>query len=177
MGRGVMQTCPGCGATMRVEDGSDSLVCDYCKQVLVPEEDAEGVRVLGEVTTLDCPVCATHLVNASVARHRVLYCTHCHGTLIGMGEFVALVDDLRYERHRGNAPPHSPAAQELQRHIRCPQCHGQMDTHYYAGPGNIVIDDCSRCELDWLDAGELWNIARAPDHSYAPTSQSISDYS
>jgi Zn-finger nucleic acid-binding protein len=28
-----------------------------------------------------------------------------------------------------------------------------------------VIDDCSRCELDWLDAGELMSIVRAPDHS------------
>jgi Zn-finger nucleic acid-binding protein len=41
-----------------------------------------------------------------------------------------------------------------------------MDTHYYAGPGNIVIDDCGRCELNWLDAGELMTIVRAPDHSY-----------
>jgi Zn-finger nucleic acid-binding protein len=40
-----------------------------------------------------------------------------------------------------------------------------MDTHYYAGGGNVVIDDCSRCELNWLDAGELMAIARAPDHS------------
>jgi Zn-finger nucleic acid-binding protein len=37
-----------------------------------------------------------------------------------------------------------------------------MDTHYYAGPGNIVIDDCSFCHLNWLDYGELQRITRAP---------------
>jgi Zn-finger nucleic acid-binding protein len=42
-----------------------------------------------------------------------------------------------------------------------------MDTHYYAGPGNIVIDDCPSCELNWLDAGELMTIVRAPDHGGA----------
>ncbi len=40
-----------------------------------------------------------------------------------------------------------------------------MDTHYYEGGGNVVIDDCSRCELNWLDSGELLIIGRAADHS------------
>ena len=34
-----------------------------------------------------------------------------------------------------------------------------------AGGGNAVIDACSPCELNWLDAGELMAIALAPDHS------------
>ena len=170
-----MPICPGCGAAMRLEDGRDSLICDYCKQVYAPEEDEEGVRVLGDESTLECPVCAIRLVQASLAHHRILYCTHCHGTLVGMGELLALIDDLRAER-RGGGMPHAPAAQELQRHMQCPQCHKTMDTHFYAGPGNVVIDDCSRCELDWLDGGELGRIVRAPDHSYSAASRSITDY-
>jgi len=51
-----------------------------------------------------------------------------------------------------------------------------MDTHFYAGPGNIVIDDCARCELNWLDAGELMVVARAPDHAYDQGSGSIGEY-
>ena len=43
-----------------------------------------------------------------------------------------------------------------------------MDTHFYAGGGNVVLDDCSRCELNWLDAGEFMSIARAPDRSPDP---------
>jgi Zn-finger nucleic acid-binding protein len=41
-----------------------------------------------------------------------------------------------------------------------------MDTHFYEGPGNIIIDDCSRCFLNWLDQGELMRVVHAPDHVY-----------
>jgi Zn-finger nucleic acid-binding protein len=37
-----------------------------------------------------------------------------------------------------------------------------METHPYYGPGNVIIDSCSRCELIWLDFGELKQIADAP---------------
>ena len=171
-----MLNCPGCGAPMRLEDGRDTLVCDYCGQISVPEANDDGVRILGEASTLACPVCASPLVQAAMARHRILYCTHCRGTLIGMGEFGALIGDLRAEAHGAEEIPRPPAPRELQRHIRCPQCGTTMDTHFYAGPGNVVIDDCSRCALNWLDAGELRTIAHAPDHSYTHESRSISDY-
>jgi Zn-finger nucleic acid-binding protein len=42
-----------------------------------------------------------------------------------------------------------------------------MDTHLYGGGGNVVIDDCERCGLNWLDHGELDRIVRAPDREYA----------
>jgi Zn-finger nucleic acid-binding protein len=35
--------------------------------------------------------------------------------------------------------------------------------HIYAGPGNAVIDSCERCQVNWLDPGELRRIAVAPD--------------
>jgi len=162
---------------MRLLEGRDSFICDYCRQVYVPQENADGVRMLGEASELECPVCSVPLVHASMARHRLLYCQHCRGTLVGMGEFTALIGDLRSETHGGPATPRAPAPDELQRRLRCPQCHGAMDAHYYAGPGNIVIDDCSRCELNWLDEGELRTIAHAPDHSYSRLSEAISDYS
>ena len=161
---------------MRLEDGKDSLVCDYCSQVYTPEENTDGVRILGEASTMACPVCAAPLVDASMVRHRIMYCAHCHGSLISMLEFAALVGDLRERWRETPGNPHVPDPQELRRHISCPRCGHPMDTHFYGGPGNVVIDDCSRCELDWLDAGELMSIVRAPDHSYDPESQSISDY-
>jgi len=43
-----------------------------------------------------------------------------------------------------------------------------METHFYAGPGNVVMDSCENCELIWLDRGELMHIARAPDSREAP---------
>ena len=37
-----------------------------------------------------------------------------------------------------------------------------MDVHPYYGPGNIVIDTCSRCDVIWLDFGELKQVTDAP---------------
>jgi hypothetical protein len=37
-----------------------------------------------------------------------------------------------------------------------------MEVHPYYGPGNVVIDSCSACDLIWLDHGELKQISDAP---------------
>jgi Zn-finger nucleic acid-binding protein len=36
-----------------------------------------------------------------------------------------------------------------------------MLNHVYGGPGNLVIDTCESCRLNWLDPGELRRLARA----------------
>jgi len=150
---------------MRLQDGRDCLTCDYCKSVYFPEKNEDGIRVLDETSELACPVCAIPLVRALLAAHQILYCTRCRGSLIAAPVFVMTLRDLRSHQRDEAAIPHPPDPKELERHIRCPQCHRNMDAHYYAGPGNVVIDDCPWCELNWLDAGELMVIVRAPDHA------------
>jgi Zn-finger nucleic acid-binding protein len=150
---------------MRLQDGRDCLTCDYCKSVCFPEKNEDGIRVLGETSELGCPVCAIPLVKAILAARQILYCARCRGSLIPAPVFVLALRDLRAHQANEGAIPHPPDPKELERHIRCPQCHRNMDAHYYAGPGNVVIDDCPWCELNWLDAGELMVIVRAPDHA------------
>jgi Zn-finger nucleic acid-binding protein len=41
-----------------------------------------------------------------------------------------------------------------------------MDTHPYCGPGNVIIDTCESCSVNWLDYGELQRVIRAPDQHY-----------
>ena len=55
------------------------------------------------------------------------------------------------------------AAFALERELSCPVCGRRMDTHYYAGPGGVVIDNCPACEMNWLDHGKLQRIVQAPD--------------
>jgi Zn-finger nucleic acid-binding protein len=43
-----------------------------------------------------------------------------------------------------------------------------MDAHFYAGPGNVVIDSCEDCCLIWLDRGKLMRIVHAPDSVDSP---------
>jgi Zn-finger nucleic acid-binding protein len=156
--------CPNCGAPMRLRDGEECLACDYCGSLHIPEKDQNGVALLGEASTLACPVCAAALEYGLIGRHRILYCNRCFGSLIPMPVFVSLIGDLRAAQGGASEIPHSTDPAELKRKIQCPQCKQPMETHFYGGPGHIVIDDCSRCELNWLDNRELMRIVRAPDH-------------
>lgn len=161
--------CPSCGAPLRLEGDQESLACDYCKSIYYVSKNDEGVGVLDEPAEESCPICAIPLRHAILARERIRYCTQCRGMLIPMNTFVVLIEELK-AGSPGPAPPRAPDARELDRHIDCPRCHQRMDTHYYAGPGNIVLDDCSRCLLNWLDHGELMRIVQAPGRWYADQS-------
>jgi len=149
---------------MRLKADMESYSCDYCHSVYLPEKNDDGVRVLNEPAGQDCPVCSTPLARAALAKVPIVYCTGCRGMLIPMQALEALADELRTGQG-SEAVPTVPGKDELQRKINCPQCHHAMDTHYYAGPGNVVIDSCEDCCLIWLDSGELMRIARATNDS------------
>jgi Zn-finger nucleic acid-binding protein len=154
--------CPSCGAPMRLKPDEDSFKCDYCESVYFPEKGDDGVRVLGEVSDQLCPVCKFPLIHAALAQVRILYCSGCRGMLVPMQVFQLLVDELRAQQAGAIVPP-AADRKELLRVIDCPHCHQHMNTHFYAGPGNIIIDSCEHCLLSWLDRGELTRVVHAPD--------------
>ena len=139
---------------MTLHEGRECLTCDFCQTVYFPEKNDDGIRVLGEAADLPCPICAIPLEHAILEAHRILYCTRCHPSLIPAPVFVLVLQDLRARQAEFSAAPHRPDPKELERRIHCPQCHRAMDTHYYAGPGNIVIDDCPKCasSTGWMRA-------------------------
>jgi Transcription factor zinc-finger len=106
------------------------------------------------------------LQRAALAGRRIKLCTQRQGMLVSMDDFVAVLEELRSQRSGYGSLQPAPGRQALQRRIDCPRCHQPMDTHFYEGPGNIIIDDCSRCSINWLDKGELMQVVRAPDHNY-----------
>jgi Zn-finger nucleic acid-binding protein len=135
--------------------------CEYCHTVVVPEMGADGVRVLGEIAGQSCPVCAAGMAHGLLAGMAIEYCAKCHGLLVAMDAFAALIDALRAE-DAGTilAPPGVMA--DLERRINCPHCHRAMEAHFYAGPGHVVMDSCENCQVNWMDAGEMQRIARTP---------------
>src|SRR5579862_8679111 len=151
-------TCPSCGATMRLKQDAEFFTCEYCGNIHFPEPNADGVRVLGEAVPELCPLCSLALVKAAMSGHRFRYCEHCRGMLMVMDVFSEMVDDLRSRREATANPAHQPDWHDLDRRIRCPQCQTVMETHLYGGPGNVIIDDCEKCSLVWLDYGELDRI-------------------
>lgn len=164
--------CPSCGAAMRLDSDDDHFRCEYCKSVFFPAKDDEGVSVLTTAADEACPICAIPLMHAALAKIRIRYCTRCRGMLIPMGVFLALVEELR-AGEQGTLIAATPDPHDLQRRINCPHCHQHMDTHFYNGPGNVIIDDCETCGLNWLDHGELMRVVRAPDYSHEHRSNSF----
>lgn len=151
---------------MRLDPDRQCLACDYCHNAYFPEEDRDGVRVLGEPSASMCPLCAMPLEHAAVAGIAVLHCPKCRGLLVDMERFVAIFESLRADREETAVLPH-PDPEALNRRIVCPGCGNPMDTHYYGGGGNVVIDNCANCCLNWLDHSELDRIVKARDYGYA----------
>lgn len=163
-----MVNCANCGSALRVVEGKDHLACDSCRSLHFPEPNDDGVRVLGEWSAHCCPVCRTPLVHGAHTRERLLYCESCRGMLLPMENFLTLVDTLRASR-KGSAFPSRPVEPaDLERAAICPQCGSRMHTHIYGGPGNIVIDNCPACRLNWLDHQELARITSAEDANLNP---------
>jgi Zn-finger nucleic acid-binding protein len=114
--------------------------------------------------SLACPLCSLPLVQASIAKIPVLFCNQCQGLLLPMPVLQPILEELRGGAQSA-AVQTPPDAGDIKRALRCPKCNQRMDTHYYAGPGNVIVDSCDNCDLLWLDRGELTRIAHAPDES------------
>jgi Zn-finger nucleic acid-binding protein len=152
---------------MRLETDQASFQCAYCSATCLPEPNADGVSVLGEPSKLNCPGCATPLVHAVAGERRMFYCTGCRGMLIPIEFFPAIIQELRSRRHGAPAPVRPLDPNELERKTRCPKCGRRMDTHPYGGGGAVVLDACESCAWNWLDAGELDQIASVRDRQYS----------
>jgi len=143
---------------------NDTFVCGYCHNVVVPEKDSSGVAILGDPSDETCPVCRLTLMRAVLGKSPLLYCIKCHGMLIAIEDFQTLIAAAR----TASAPVAELSANpdELKRIIACPHCNKPMEAHFYAGPGNVVIDTCETCSLNWLDHDELARIAHAHESDF-----------
>jgi len=83
--------------------------------------------------------------------------------LVEMKRFVTIIDAVRAREERTLRTALPRRQNPADRLINCPTCGQPMLGHIYAGPGNVVIDSCERCQVNWLDSGELRRIAVAPD--------------
>jgi Zn-finger nucleic acid-binding protein len=153
---------------MRLKSDMNSLKCEYCQSAYFPEKNDDGVRVLDEATDQNCSLCNIPLMHASIVNVLICYCTNCRGMAIPMAVFENLVAILRSQKDTVVSHPRADN-EDLRRKINCTHCHKRMETHFYGGPGNVVIDSCENCCLIWLDAGELMRIATASDVPVAST--------
>ena len=155
----VVPNCVNCGAPMQIDAVEGALACGHCGS----KEQAPGIVQdvdIGATSERMCPACVTALSQAKLDGLPLLVCQCCQGMLIRMEHFVSVIEvaRAREERSRGVAPRRQSPGD---RTLRCPFCGEPMLSHLYGGPGNLVIDTCEPCHLNWLDPGELRRIARA----------------
>ena len=158
--------CPNCGAAMDLIERRRTLRCTHCGtfKFLDTPEVVDGVCVIGRTDDAQrCPACAVKMSKALLdGRHGVMFCEGCRGVLMPRQRFAIVVHE---RRAWPSGPPGDPSpidARELHRRVFCPSCGANMATHPYFGPGSVVIDTCEKCDLVWLDLGELRQIADAP---------------
>jgi Zn-finger nucleic acid-binding protein len=158
--------CPGCGAAMKPAGNRNYYFCDHCGGYHFPQETGDGVAPTEEPAGPSCPVCDLPLVNAMIEGETVAYCGKCRGFLTFIPLFGMIVNKRRslHSPNEQQAAPFDPT--ELKRGLKCPECHKRMESHPYFGGGNAVVDTCERCQLIWLDAGELAIIERYIPHRH-----------
>jgi Zn-finger nucleic acid-binding protein len=94
--------------------------------------------------------------------HAVDFCTRCRGVLLPRAAFAMVTNKRRAWAATPPAEPVPLDRRDLRRELTCPTCRGRFETYAHYGPGNVVIDSCTRCDLIWLDFGEMRQIVDAP---------------
>jgi Zn-finger nucleic acid-binding protein len=156
--------CPHCGAPMTLYRERDYYHCEHCGSYHFPNQDSQGLRVLGENPEgIHCPHCKILLNLVTYADFfQGFQCPDCQGLLFNRTTFREAIE---FRRSRTKLPPEPYSTfdpTELERITFCPVCQQQMETFQYNGPGNIVIDTCHHCDMIWLDYGEIQKVVNAP---------------
>jgi Zn-finger nucleic acid-binding protein len=157
--------CSNCGAAMELIESRRYFRCRHCGTFHFPEPiDAEGIRIVGHPQDAPgCPVCSTRMAHAVLDNdHPIDFCARCRGILLPRTTFATVVNVRRAWAASLPAEPVLLNRQELRRTIACPRCGGRFETYPHSGPGNVVIDACTGCDVIWLDFGEMKQIVDAP---------------
>lgn len=157
---------------MRLDRERGILVCDHCGGQEELPASLDYVDVEAETRSL-CPLCSTPLSSSRLDGYSLLYCGQCFGMLIAMDSFAAVIDAVRLREHWSVETVMARDQNPGERVIKCPLCGKPMVAHLYDGPGNVVIDSCEGCQVNWLDPGELRRIALAPDETARRDPESV----
>jgi hypothetical protein len=157
-----MTSCTNCGAPREYDRARLIFTCRHCGTEEPVPVNLQAFDLL-EASGLDCPSCKRALLNALAGSQPVQVCLGCYGALVPMASFISVVAVVRF--FEGQSLDVLPARRQEpgDRLLVCPSCSQVMTSHLYGGPGNVVMDTCEHCRLNWLDPGELRRIALAPE--------------
>ena len=157
--------CTNCGAAMELVESRRYFQCAHCGTYQFPTSiEADGIRIVGQLADAPaCPVCQVGMAHALLDDdHPVDFCARCRGVLLPRTTFAGV---MHKRRAWATDPPAEPVPLDraaLSRQLSCPKCRNRFETYPHYGPGNVVIDSCTGCDLIWLDFGEMRQIVDAP---------------
>jgi Zn-finger nucleic acid-binding protein len=157
--------CQSCGAAMELIESRRYFRCRHCGTCHFPHAiEADGIRIVGHLPDAPkCPVCGTGMAHAVLDdQHPIDFCARCRGILLPRKTFAGVTSR---RRAWATSPPAEPVPldrQQLDRQLSCPKCDRRFETYPHFGPGSVVIDNCSSCDVIWLDFGEMQQIVDAP---------------
>ncbi|WP_236696499.1 zf-TFIIB domain-containing protein [Rhodopirellula islandica] len=162
--------CESCGAPVSRMGRSGRYYCDYCSRLAVKTplaNSSDGLVLTGTLSDTPCLTCDdTQLEIGSIDTHSIEGCRKCQGVLLNQATFATLVRERRKSYvgpdQTGEFAPALDGPRDHHSRLACPKCCLSMDSFFYAGPGRVAIDSCSRCETVWLDCGEVTSLAEAP---------------
>lgn len=155
---------------MQLFDRRRYYFCTYCGAFhFIDRPAADGVQILERSSAArPCPLCAAPLAKSLLDdAYPVEHCERCGGVLLSRTAFADAIARRRAAAAGPGIAPLPVDQRELSRTMKCPSCGARMDVHPYFGPGNVVIDTCSACDVIWLDSGELKQVTDAPGRDRA----------
>ena len=157
--------CSNCGAAMTLVASRRYFLCGHCGTYHFPDTvAADGVRLVGQLPDApNCPTCKIALAHALLDdEHQIDFCAKCRGILLPRTSFALVTQKRRAWATSTPVVPLPLNGEELRRQIACPKCNRPFNAYPHSGPGNVVIDNCSHCDVIWLDFGEMRQIVEAP---------------
>lgn len=157
--------CRNCGAAMALIESRRYFQCGHCGTFHFPQTlEEDGIRIVGRPDNAPaCPLCDIPMTHALLdEQHPIDFCATCRGLLLSRTTFAGVTNKRRAWATGTPSEPVPLDRRELHRELACPRCDGPFDTYPHYGPGNVVIDSCMRCDLVWLDFGEIRQIVDAP---------------
>ncbi len=119
---------------------------------------------------MQCPKCKIPLTREIYEGLPIHGCKQCLGHLLSAARLKAIktrrdkkIDDFRSEIKTERVPPQAGDTAER---LRCPKCRSGMEKRSKPfGPTEFHIDLCRRCDLYWLDVGELAKLQLIYEYS------------
>ena len=138
--------------------------CAHCGTYQFPDTvEADGIRIVGQLADAPaCPVCQVGMAHALLDDQPVDFCKKCRGVFMPRETFAGVIQKRRAWATEPPADPVPLDREALHRKLSCPKCKRRFDTYPHYGPGNAIIDNCTACDLIWLDFGEMRQIVNAP---------------